>query len=137
VCHNVSLTKKLSDFVDLDLGEFLTVAIALLETLATDLLEYKHLVSAALVVEHGSPDHGAVNIRSTDLHGRIICGDEEDLVKLHGITLGSREAVDKDFVASFHLELLACNVYDCVHKNKLVKSFGRKRLQLSSSFSMA
>ena len=82
---------------------------------------------------HGGLDHGALHIGSSDLHGGIIC-DEKDLAELYISTLGIGEPLHKDLVASLYFKLLACNVYDCVHRVKLVKSFGRKRLPFRQLF---
>ena len=112
------------------------MTIELLEALAADLLEDQHLVSLCIIIEDGGLDHSTLYIRSTDLDGLPV-GDEQHLAELHISTLGIGEPLHKDFVASFHFKLLACNVYDCVHKVKLIKSFGRKRLPRGSSLSMA
>ena len=88
--------------------------IELLEALAADLLEYKHLVGLCIVIENGSLDNGSLYIRSSDLHGLSV-SDEEHLVELYISTLGIGEPLHKDFVASLNFKLLACNVYDCVH----------------------
>ena len=112
VCHNLLI---LSDFVDLDLGKQLTMTVALLETLATDLLEYEHLVCSCGIIENGSLYNGTFYIGSSDLDCSLIL-NEEDLVELNISTFGLRKSLDKDFISSFNFELLACNVYDCVHK---------------------
>ena len=91
------------------------MAVALLEALAADLLEDKHLVSLDIIFEDGGLDHGALHVRSTHLHLRAF-SDEKDLGELHISTFGIGEPLHKDLVASFHFKLLACNVYDCVHK---------------------
>jgi len=91
------------------------MSVALLEALAADLLEYEDLVSLCIVINNCSLGHSTINIRSTDLDTCLRI-NEEYLVELYSSTILSREAVDEDFIASFNLELLACNFYDCVHK---------------------
>lgn len=90
------------------------MTVELLEALAADLLEYKNLVSLCVVIENGGLDHCALYIRSSDLHVTL-SGDKKNLLELHISTFGISEPLHKDFVSSFNLELLACNVYDCVH----------------------
>ena len=104
----------------LDLGKLLTVAIEFLEALATDLLENDHLVSLYVIFENGGLYDCALYIGSTDLHCCIIC-NEEDLLELHISTFGIGKPLHKDFISSFYLELLACNVNDCVHNKLLLK----------------
>lgn len=103
------------------------MTVELLEALAADFLEDKHLVRLHLIVQYGSLDHRSINIRSSDLY-RSVVSHEEDLLELHISTLGIGKPLHKDFVASLNLELLACNVYDCVHLKLHFKSFDRKRL---------
>ena len=103
------------------------MSVALLEALAADLLEDEDFVSLGIVIQNSGLDHRTIYVRSSNLDAGV-GRDEQHLVELYSSTIRSREAVDEDFIASFNFELLACNVYDCVHKNKLVKSFGRKRL---------
>ena len=91
------------------------MAIAFLETLAADSLEYEYLVSLGLIVEDGGFDDGTLHIRITELD--LPFGvNEQDLVELNGRILRRRKTVDEDLVACFDLELLACNIYNCVHK---------------------
>ena len=91
------------------------MAIAFLETLAADFLEYEYLVSLGLIVEDGGFDDGTLHIRITELD--LPFGvNEQDLVELNGRILRRRKTVDEDLVACFDLELLACNIYNCVHK---------------------
>ena len=97
------------------------MAIALLEALATDLLEDKNLVSLCIIINNSSLDYCTLYVRSSDLDVRVIC-DEEHLVELYSSTIRSREAVYEDFISSFYFELLACNVNNCVH-NKTLKKF--------------
>ena len=104
------------------LGEFLTVTVESLEALAADLLENEHLVCLGIVIEDGSLDNCTLYVRSTDLYCLSVL-KKENLVELNCSTLVSLKAVDKDIHPSFYFELLACNVYDCVHVTKLIKSF--------------
>ena len=90
------------------------MAIEFLETLATDFLEYKHLVTFNQLIEDGGFDDSAFNIGRADLYGTLVV-NEEDLVELDSGILGSTEALHEDLFSSFNLELLACNFYDCVH----------------------
>ena len=113
---------KLSDSVDADLGKLLAMAIELLEALATDLLEYEHLVSLRLVIENGGLHDGTLNVRITELD--LPFGvNQQDFVEFNGLILRCREAVHEDLVTGFNLELLACNVNNCVHKNKTYFKF--------------
>ena len=91
------------------------MAIALLEALATDLLEDKNLVSLYLIVQNCSLYYSTFNIRSSDLYSLSV-SDEKNFSELHSSTFFSRKAVYEDFISSFNFELLACNVNDCVHK---------------------
>jgi len=104
----------LSDSVDLDLGELLAVAIELLESFATDLLENKHLLSLDIVVKNGCLYNGSLDVRCSYGY-RSFLVEKKHLVKLYGLVLLLREAVYEDLLSCLNLELLACNVYDCVH----------------------
>ena len=91
------------------------MTVELLEALAANLLEYEHLVCLGTVINDSCLDNGTLYIGGSDTDLTLII-DEEDLVKHYICTVCSREAVAKDFFSSFYLELLACNVNDCVHK---------------------
>ena len=93
------------------------MAIALLETFATDLLEHEHLLSLDIVGKNGSLYNGAFYIRSTNLNCTLIL-DEKYFVKLYGLVFLCCEPVDKNLGTSFYFELLSCNVYNCVHCTK-------------------
>ena len=116
MCHNLL---KLSDFVNLDLSEFLTMSVAGLETFAADLLEYDDLLGPALVTNNSSLDYCTLYIRSADLYLALIVY-EEDLVELHISTFGRSKTRNKDLDASLYFHLLACDVYDSVHLKKLI-----------------
>ena len=108
------------------------MTVTLLVTLATFLLEYKNLLALASVVKYGCCNLGTLYVWCTDLYCAV-CVDKEHLVELDCSTLLSRKAVYEDFHTSFYLELLACNVYDCVHKNlKILKVLESKRLSLTA-----
>ena len=96
------------------------MAIALLEALSADLLEYKYLVSLGVIINNSSLYYCTLYVRSSNLYSCTV-SDEKHLVELYISTIRSREAVYEDFVASFNLELLACNVNDCVHYTNLLK----------------
>lgn len=96
------------------------MAVALLEALAADLLEDKNLVSLCIIINNSSLDYCTLYVRSSDLYG-VILGYEKHLVELYGSTFLSGKTLNKDLGASFYLELLACNVYDCVHNKTLLK----------------
>ena len=105
------------------------MAIAFLETLAADFLEYEYLVSLGLIFEDGGFDDGTLYIRITELD--LPFGvNEQDLVELDGRILRRRKTVDEDLVACFDLELLACNIYNCVHK---IKNFNKFRPEAPAS----
>ena len=91
------------------------MTVTLLVTLTTLLLENKNLLALASVVENSCCNLSTVHIWCTNLDSLTLCY-EEYLVELYCCTLLSREAVDEDFHASLYFELLACNVYNCVHK---------------------
>ena len=88
---------------------------AFLIALAAFLLEHEDFVRPAAVIHDSSLDHGAFNIRCTDLDITVIVY-EKHLAELDHRALFLRKAVDENLSASFNLELLACNFYDCVHK---------------------
>ncbi len=90
------------------------MTVELLEALAADLLEYENLVSLCIVIENGSLDYCALHVRSSDLHVTLV-GYEKHLLELHVSTFGIGKPLHKDFISSLNFELLACNVYDCVH----------------------
>lgn len=91
------------------------MTVEFLEALATDLLENDNLVCLYIISEDGSLYYCTLYIGSTYLYCCIIC-NKEDLGELHISTLGVGKPLHKDFISSFYFELLACNVYDCVHK---------------------
>ena len=123
----------LNDFVDLDLGKFLTVAVQFLEALAADLLENENLVSPCIVIEHCCLHNCTFEIRSSYPYV-IVAADEKDLSELHGFTFGLRKPLNKEFITSLNFKLLACDVYNCVHLYKTLLSFNRKRLILNQLF---
>ena len=90
------------------------MTVELLIALTTDLLEHEDFVSLDFVIENGGLHDSTINIGSSNLDSLII-SDEKDLGELDISTFGFRESLNKDFVASLNFELLACNVYDCVH----------------------
>ena len=90
------------------------MSVAFVEAFATDFLEYQNFVSSDIICENSSLYDCALYIRSSDLHVTL-AGDKKNLLELHISTFGISEPLHKDFVSSFNLELLACNVYDCVH----------------------
>ena len=115
LCAIIFYSLKLSDSVDTDLGKLLAMAIAFLETLAADFLEYEYLVGLGLIVEDGGFDDSTLHIRITELD--LPFGvNEQDLVEFDGRILRRRKTVDEDLIACFDLELLTCNINNCVHK---------------------
>lgn len=93
------------------------MTIELLEALATDLLEYKHLVSLYLVIEDSSLDNSALHIGSTHFESALVL-DQQHFAELHDLAFGLGKSLNENLVASLNFELLACNIYNCVHKNK-------------------
>lgn len=93
------------------------MTVEFLETLTTDLFEYKHLVSLCLVIENSCLDYSALHIGSTHLESALVL-DQQHFAELHGLTFGLRKSLNENLVASLNFELLACNIYNCVHKNK-------------------
>ena len=71
VCHNLFLLLKLSDSVDVDLGELLTVTVERLESLATDFLEYEHLLGFGVVIYYGGLYGCTFYIRSSNLYSTL------------------------------------------------------------------
>lgn len=95
------------------------MTVALLETLATDLLENEDLLSPDGVVEDGGLYTCSIHIRSSDLDFPVLV-EEKHLVEFDLLILRGREAIDKKLGTSFNFKLLSGNVYDCVHLvNKL------------------
>ena len=92
------------------------MTVQFLITLTTFLLEYKNLLALASVVEYSCCNLCALYVRCANLYCSVLI-DKEYLVELDSSTLLSRKAVYEDLHTSLYLELLACNVYDCVHKN--------------------
>ena len=104
------------------------MSVTLLVTLATLLLENKNFLAFASVIKYSCCNLSTINVRCTDLNCSVLV-DKEYLVELDSSTLLSREAVDEDFHTSLYFELLACNVYDCVHKKlKILKVLDSRRL---------
>ena len=127
---------QLSDSVDVDLGELLAVAIERLVSFATDFLENEHFLGLGVVIDDGSLYHCALNIGGSDLD-RTIFVDEQNLVERNSLSVLRLQAVHEDLHASFYFKLLTCNVYDCVHKTKLIKVWNRKRLPSGQLFAIA
>ena len=96
------------------------MSVELLVSLATDFLEYKHLLGLYIVGKNGSLDNCSLNIRGTYFDSSAVL-DEEHFVELYSLVFFGCQAVDKDFRASFNFELLPCNINNCVHFNKLLK----------------
>ena len=133
MCHNLL---KLSDFVNLNLSKELAVSVALLESLVCNLLENKNLVSPASVIKYRRLNDCTLDVRSSDLHLALVV-NEKHLVELNSSTFGLRKSLDKDLGASLYFELLACDVYDCVHLIKLFKVSTVSVRSPNGSFSMA
>ena len=112
------------------------MSVASLESLVGDLLENDNLVSSAGIINNGSLYNGSLDVRSSDLYLTLIV-NEEYFVELNGSTFGLRKSLDKDFSASLYFELLACDVYDCVHLIKLFKVSTVSVRSPNGSFSMA
>ena len=89
----------------------------LLVAFAAFLLENKNLVSPASVINDRCLYYSAFYIRGTNLDLAIFI-DKKHLLEHYLGILGCLEAVHEDFISRFYLELLACNIYNCVHKNK-------------------
>jgi len=96
------------------------MAIELLEAFASELLEHNNLVCPYRIIKNGGCYHSALDVGSTDFDFALIL-EKEHLVKLYTAVFGLRKAVHEKFISGFHLELLACNFYDCVHVKKLKK----------------
>ena len=90
------------------------MAIQSLEALVGDFLEDDDLVCLNAVVEDRGLYHCALYIGGTDfdLAFRV---EQKNLVKLYITVFGLGKTLNENLVSGFHLELLACNFYDCVH----------------------
>ena len=93
------------------------MAVELLESFATDFLEYQYFLCLGIIIEHGSLNHCAFYVRGSDLHFALIV-EEKHLVELDRLIVIGRKTVDENLCTSLYLELLACNVNDCVHSKK-------------------
>lgn len=113
VCHNLEGLSDI-DLLDANLGELLAVTIALLEALTADLFEYQDLVSPCVIGNDYSLDCCAFHIGRTYLDSCLIL-NEEHFVKGDLRVFCRRKTVAEELAASLNFELLACNVYDCVH----------------------
>ena len=94
------------------------MAVELLESFATDFLEYQYFLCLGIIIEHGSLDYCAFYVRGSDLHFALIV-EEKHLFELDRLIVLGRKTVDENLCASLYFELLACNVNDCVHSVKL------------------
>lgn len=128
VCHNLELLSDI-DLLDANLGELLAVAIALLEALTADLFEYKDFVSPYVIGNNDSLHRCAFHIGRTYLDTCLVL-NEKHFVEGDLCVFCRRKTVAEELAASLNFELLACNVYDCVHYNKNFFSFGYKRRPL-------
>ena len=93
-----------------------------LETLAANLFENKNFLSLGLVIKDSRLDASTIDIRGPDFD-RLAILDEKDSVEHYFCTFARLETVYKDLHSGLNFELLACNVNDCVHFIKLIKSF--------------
>ena len=91
------------------------MAVEGLETFAANLLENKNLVSLHIICENGCLHNCSLHIRATDFDLALIV-NEEHLVKLYFSVFGLGKPLNENLVASLYLELLACNINNCVHK---------------------
>ena len=132
MCAIIQSLLLLNDFVDLDLGKFLTVAVQFLEALAADLLENEHLVCLYIVCEHGCLNNSAFNIGSTDFDLALDI-DEEHFVKLYFCIFSLRKTGNENLVSGLYLELATCNVYNCVHKKNFFKVLAASGCSRNSS----
>jgi len=109
------------------------VTVQFLITFTTSFLEDKNLVCLTSVVKYSCLYNSTLYIRSTYLNSALSLY-EENLVKNNSSTFFSREAVYEDFIASLYLELLACDVHNCVHSIKTFLSFDCKRLLVCNTY---
>ncbi len=104
---------ELIDAIDFDLGQIVTVAVHLLETLATDFLEHQNLI-ALEVAEDGGLYVCTSDVRFANLNIAVI------VFKHHGVksnlaALIVLKTVHEDLLIFSDLELLSCDFYNCVH----------------------
>ena len=112
--------KKFGEEVDVDLGELLTVTVQSLESFTADFLKHEHFLCLGVVVDDGGLYNCSFYGGSANLNCTFIV-NEKDFGELHGFSVLCLEAVYEDVLSSFNLELLACNVNDCVHCKNLLK----------------
>ena len=89
------------------------MTVQLLIAFAASLLEDQNFVSLYMIHD-GGLYVDTLHIGSADLDRTVVIG-QKHLGEIEGRTLVSLEAVHEDFPALLHLELLSCNVYNCVH----------------------
>ena len=95
-------------------SQILTVAVFLSHAFAADLVENDNLVSLAML-HNGSLDRCAIDVRSANLDGTLVV-DQKYFVKIYGSIHLCSEAVYINLASLLDLELLSCNINDCVHK---------------------
>ena len=114
VCHVDSVYKGLcNDFLDENLGEVLAMAVALLVSRATFLLEHQNLVIFQMLQDLAL-HCGAFHYRCADFDLTVVVC-EQDLVETYGRIFLARKTVDIKFPTFLSLKLLTCNLYYNVH----------------------
>ena len=98
----------------MNLGQTLAVSVFLLVAFTAFLLEYNHLF-AFQVFENGGFDQGAVYIRSAHTYFFLVIG-KQNFIKSYRCSGFYLKPVYEDFFSLLNSKLLACNVYNCVHK---------------------
>jgi hypothetical protein len=101
---------QLSDFVDFDFGQILTVAVHFLIPFPAFLFENDHLVAFQVIQDF------RMNRFPVVAHGnQTFIADHEYIGKLDFVTGVSAQTVYKQFVVFPDFELLPCDIYDCEH----------------------
>ena len=109
------------------------MTVGFLISFTTDLLENDNLLCFGIVLENCSLHYCALYVRNTDFHITLVV-DEEYLIEFYGLVFLRCKAIDENLCTSLYLELLACNVYDCVQYYTNLLSFGCKRPQCMRIF---
>ena len=96
------------------------MAVQLLESLATDFLENQYFLGLYRVVKHCGFHDCALYVRGSDFHCTLVI-EKQHLVELYRLVFLGSKAVYENLRTSLNLELLSCNVNNCVHFNKTIK----------------
>ncbi len=88
-----------------------------LVSFTTFFLENQNFLTSAGIVENGSLHYCTLYVWSAYLDSPV-CIYQKHFVELDCSAFLRCKAVDENFHTSFNLELVSCNIYNCVHKNE-------------------